>query len=80
MYQHTFFLVRSHLSLSGAENRIQDGWVGSTNASSVQCRPPHQHTFNRAMLADTFNLGRMRLICYLENLLILPGQVKAKQA
>ena len=26
-------------SLSGAENRTRDGWVGSANASSVLCRP-----------------------------------------
>ena len=33
------FLFAVH-SLSGAENRTRDGWVGSANASSVLCRPP----------------------------------------
>ena len=33
------FLFALH-SLSGAENRTRDGWVGSVNASSVLCRPP----------------------------------------
>ena len=34
----SFFAVHS---LSGAENRTRDGWVGSANAYSVLCRPPN---------------------------------------
>ena len=32
-------------SLTGAENRTRDGWVGSAKASSVLCRPPNLEAF-----------------------------------
>ena len=34
-------------SLSGAENRTRDRWVGSANASSVLCRPPNIRKYLR---------------------------------